>query len=70
MKECNSKNQLVNLILEGVFKSDIPKVTSSTNSYTLFIPNDDYQFPKIFAKNHHQKMLFLLMRTIKITMKN
>ena len=27
-EECNSKNQLINIILENVFKSDIPKVTS------------------------------------------
>ena len=54
-EEFNSKNQLINLILENVFKSDIPKVTSHTNSNTLLTPNDDYQFPKRFSKNHHQK---------------
>ena len=54
-EECNSKNQLINLILENVFKSDIPKVTSYTNSNTLLTPNDDYQFSKRFSKNHHQK---------------
>ena len=37
-EECNSKNRLVNLILENVFKSDISKVTSYTNSNT---PNDN-----------------------------
>ena len=54
-EECNSKNQLINLILENVFKSDKPKVTSCKNSKTLLIPNDDYQFPKRFSKNNHQK---------------
>ena len=54
-EECNSKNQLINLILENVFKSDIPKVTSYTNGNTLLTPNDDYQFPKRFSKNHYQK---------------
>ena len=54
-KECNSKNQLINLILENVFKSDIPKVTCSRNSNTLLTPNDNYQFPKRFNKNLYQK---------------
>ena len=56
-EELNSKNQLSvnNLILENVFKSDIPKVTSYTNSNTLLTPNDDYQFPKRFSKTHYQK---------------
>ena len=54
-EECNSKNQLINIILENVFKSDIPKVTSYKNSNTLLTPNDDYQFPKRFSKNNHQK---------------
>ena len=53
--DCNSKNQLINLILESVFKSDILKVTSYTNSNTLLTTNDDYQFPKRFSKNKHQK---------------
>ena len=54
-EECNSKNQLINIILENVFKSDIPKVTSYKNSNTLLTPNDDCQFPKRFSKNNHQK---------------
>ena len=45
-EECNSKNQLINIILENVFKSDIPKVTSYKNSNTLLTPNEDYQFSK------------------------
>ena len=89
-EECNSKNQLINLILENVFKNGIPWVTSYTNSSTLLTPKDNYQFHKRFNKNHHHKrfsknhhhksscnttlvkidfMLFLLMRTIRITMK-
>ena len=43
-EECSSKNQLL-LILENVFESDIPKVTTYTNSNTLLTQNDDYQFP-------------------------
>ena len=54
-EECDSKNQLTNLILENVFKSDISKVTSYENSNILLTPNDDYQFPKRFSKSHHQK---------------
>ena len=52
---CISKNQFINLILENDFKSDIPKVISYTNSNTLLTPNGDYQFPKTFSKNPHQK---------------
>ena len=54
-EECNSENQLINLLLKNFFKSDIPKVTYYTNSNTLLTPNDNYQFPKRFCKNHHQK---------------
>ena len=54
-EECNSKNQLINLILENVFKSDIPKVTCYKNSNALLTPNDDYQFLKRFNKNLYQK---------------
>ena len=54
-EKCNSKSQLINLILENVFKNDIPKVTSYKNSNTLLTPKDNYQFPKRFIKNHHQK---------------
>ena len=54
-EECDSKNQLTNLILENVFKSDISKVTSYENCNILLTPNDDYQFPKRFSKSHHQK---------------
>ena len=80
-EECNSKNQLINLILENVFKSDIPKVTTYTDNNTLLTPNDDYQFLKRLVKTTIRKvlitaafmiidfMLFLLMRTIKKTMK-
>ena len=76
-EECNSKNQLINLILENVFKSDIPKVTTYTDNNTLLTPNDDYQFLKRLVKTTIRKvlitaafmiidfMLFLLMRTIK-----
>ena len=74
--ECNSKNQLINPMLESVFKCDIPKVTSYKNSNTLLAPNDDFQFPKRFrVKTTINKvlvtvtlmiidfMLFLLMTT-------
>lgn len=54
-EECNSRNQLISVILENVFKSDIPKLTPYKNSNTLLAPNDDYQFPKRFSKNNHQK---------------
>ena len=54
-EECNSKSQLINLILENVFKNDIPKVTSDTNSNTLLTLNDNYQSPERFSKNHHHK---------------
>ena len=54
-EECNSKNQLINILLENVFKSDIPKVTSYKNSNILLTPNEDYQFPKKFSKNNHHK---------------
>ena len=64
-------------MLETVFKSDIPKVTSFTNSKTLLTPNGDYQFPKNSVKTTIRKVpitaafmiidfvLFLLMRAIK-----
>ena len=54
-EKCNSKSQLINLILENVFKNDIPKVTSYKNSNTLLTPKGNYQFPKRFSKNNHQK---------------
>ena len=54
-EECNSRNQLISVILENIFKSDIPKLTPYKNSNTLLTPNDDYQFPKRFSKNNHQK---------------
>ena len=54
-KQCNSKNQLINVILKNVFKSDMPKVTCYKNSNTLLTPNDDYQFPERYSKNNHQK---------------
>ena len=54
-KQCNFKNQLINVILENVFKSDMPKVTCHKNSNTLLTPNDDYQFPERYSKNNHQK---------------
>ena len=57
-EECNSKNQLINLLLKIFFKIDIPKVTSYTNSNTLLTPNDIYQFPKRFCKNHRQKSFY------------
>lgn len=52
-EECNSKNQLISLILEKVFKSDIAKVESLKNSDILLTPNEDYQFSKRFSKSHH-----------------
>ena len=58
-EERNFKNQLRNLILDNVVKSDISKDTSYTKSNTLLTPNSDYQFPK----------RLLLMRTVKITIK-
>ena len=54
-KQCNFKNQLINVILENVFKSDMPKVTCYKSSNTLLTPNDDYQFPERYRKNNHQK---------------
>ena len=54
-EEYNSKNKLINLILENIFKSDIFKVTSYTNSNTLLTPNEGYQFPKRFSANRHQE---------------
>ena len=54
-EESNSKNQLIHLVLENLFESDTSEVTSYTNGNTLLTPNDDYQFPKRFSKNHHQK---------------
>ena len=80
-EKCNSKSQLINLILENVFKNDIPKVTSYKNSNTLLTPKGNYQFPKDLVKTTIRKvlvtatlmntdfMLFLLMRTVKIAMK-
>lgn len=58
-EERNFKNQLRNLILDNVVKSDISKDTSYTKSNTLLTPNSDYQFPK----------RLLLTRTVKITIK-
>ena len=43
-EKCNSKNQLINFTLENVFKSDIPKVRTKSN--TLLPPNNDYRFPE------------------------
>ena len=54
-EECNSKTLLINLILESVFKNNIPKVTSYTNSNILLTPNENYQFPQRFSKNYHGK---------------
>ena len=54
-EECKSKNQLINLISENVFKNNIPIVTCYSNNNTLVTPNDHCQFPKRFSKNHHQK---------------
>ena len=51
----NSKNQLIDLILENAFKSDISKVSSYRNSNTLLTLYGYRQFPKRFSKNHHQK---------------
>ena len=78
-EKCNSKNRLINLILENVFKSDISKVTSYTNSPILqmTIVNSLKNLLKITIR----KVLitatfmiidcvhFLLMKTVKITMK-
>ena len=77
-KQCNFKNQLINVILENVFKSDMPKVTCYKSSNTLLTPNDDYQFPERYRKNNHQKSScsscthdnrFRAMRMLKIAMK-
>ena len=38
-KEYNSKNQLINLLLENVFKTDITKVSSSENNNTITANN-------------------------------
>ena len=73
-EECKSKNQLINLISENVFKNNIPIVTCYSNSNTLVTPDD-------LVKTTIRKvvitptlviidfMLFLLMRTVKIIMK-
>ena len=46
-EECNSKNQLTNVLLEIIFKVDIPKICSSKNNNNTIANNinDDYQFP-------------------------
>ena len=79
--ECNSKNQLINLILENAFKSNIPKVTSYTNSNILLTQMTILNFLKDLVKTTIRKvlitaslmiidfMLFLLTSTAKITMK-
>ena len=82
-KEYNSKNQLINLLLENVFKTDITKVSFSENNNTITANNinGDYQFPKNSVETTVRKvlilvtltitdsMLFLSMRTIKMAMK-
>ena len=79
--ECNSKNQLINLILENAFKSNIPKVTSYTNSNILLTQMTILNFLKDLVKTTIRKvlitaslmiidfMLFLLTSTANITMK-
>lgn len=45
-EECDSKNQLTNVLLEIIFKIDILKICSSKNNNTIANNiNDDYQFP-------------------------
>ena len=69
-EECNSKNNSANLILENIFKSNILKVTSYTNNNTLLISNDETTIRKVLIAATFMiidLMLFLLMRTIKIT---
>ena len=82
-KEYNSKNQLINLLLENVFKTDITKVSSSENNNAITANkiNGDYQFPKNPVETTVRKvlilitltitnsMLFLSVRTIKMAMK-
>ena len=79
---CNSKNQLINLILQNAFKSNIPKVTSYTNSNIQLIQMTILNFLKDLVKTTIRKvlitaslmiidfMLFLLTSAANITMKN
>ena len=84
-EEYNSKNQLINLLLENLFKTDITKVSSSKNNNNTITANNingDYQFPKDSVETTVRKVLimitltitdsrlFLSMRTTKMTMKN
>ena len=54
-EECNSKNQLINLLLENLFKTDMAKVFSSKNNNNTLTANDNYRFPKRFTRSHYQK---------------
>ena len=55
-EECDSKNQLTNVLLEIIFKIDIPKICSSKNNNTIANNiNDDYQFPQKLDSNNNKK---------------
>ena len=62
--ECNCKSQLINLMLECVFKSHIPKVKSYKNSNTLLTPNGDCEFLKDLLKTTIR--IFLVTATLMI----